>query len=192
MRRDDGAGGCYTIPMGLCYGKRIQGTDGGAGTPSPGRLSSPLRGAGGGSQGESLHGFGVCGGKGGGKQPPRGAVKSLATAFPYKCGSLERWPMERRASASLWPVYPGTVLQRRVAMEVAFLGGSAVPEGQVPLPLSALASALPLELGTIGTYRPMASTSTRGRIGLTYGNVRQHRRRFFICGKRVNFALESI
>ena len=42
----------------------------------------------GGSQGESLHGFGVCGGKGGGKQPPRVAVESLATAFTFKCGSL--------------------------------------------------------------------------------------------------------
>ncbi len=56
------------------------------------------------------------------------------------CGSslAARGPMERRASASLWQACPGTVLQRRVAMEVAFLGGPAVPEGQVPLSLSAL------------------------------------------------------
>ena len=156
MRCTNGAGVCYTIPMRLCYGKRIQGTDGRAGTMAPGRLSSPLRGAGGGSQGESLHGFGACGGKGGGKQPPRGAVKSLATAFPYKCGSLGRWPMERRAFASLWPVYPVTVLQRRVAMKVAFPGGLSVPEGQVPFPLSTLASALLLEQGTIGTAQNFA------------------------------------
>ena len=35
-------------------------------------------------------------------------------------------------------------------MEVAFPGGLSVPEGQVPFPLSTLASALPLEQGTIG------------------------------------------
>ena len=50
-----------------------------------------------------------------------------------------RWLMERRASASLWQACPDTVLQRRAAMKVAFLGGPAVPEGQVPLFLSALA-----------------------------------------------------
>ena len=54
MRRDDGAGRCYTIPMRLCYGKRIQGTDGRVGTMVPGRLS-PL-GAGG------INRMGVCGG----------------------------------------------------------------------------------------------------------------------------------
>lgn len=61
-----------------------------------------------------------------------------------------RGQVERRASASLWQACPDTVLQRRVAMKVAFLGGLSVPEGQVPLFLSTLASALPVERGTIG------------------------------------------
>ncbi len=37
------------------------------------------------------------------------------------------------AFASLWQTCSDTVLQRRVAIEVAFLGGLSVPEGQVPL-----------------------------------------------------------
>ena len=56
--------------------------------------------------------------------------------------------MERRASASLWPACPVTVLQRRVAIEVAGLAvwSEALPETkltdeQVPFPLSTLASA---------------------------------------------------
>ena len=80
------------------------------------------------------------------------------TAFPLSawgrvCVSslAARWPLERRASASLWQACPDTVLQRRVAMKVAFLGGLSVPEGQVPLSLSTLVSALPVEQGTIGT-----------------------------------------
>ena len=36
---DAGAGGCYTIPMGLCYGKRDSGHDARIGTNAPGRLS---------------------------------------------------------------------------------------------------------------------------------------------------------
>ena len=79
------------------------------------------------------------------------------TAFPLSawgrvCVSslAARGPMERRASASLWQARPDTVLQRREAMKVAFLGGLSVPEGQVPLSLSTLASALPVEQGTIG------------------------------------------
>ena len=82
---------------------------------------------------------------------------SLLTAFLYKCVGTGRGPMERRASASLWQACPDTVLQRRVAMEVAGLAvwGEAqrrtkLTDEQVPLPLSTLASALPLELGTIG------------------------------------------
>ena len=54
------------------------------------------------------------------------------TAFPLSawgrvCVSslAARGPMERRASASLWQTCSDTVLQRRVAMEVAGLGGSA-------------------------------------------------------------------
>ena len=75
---------------------------------------------------------------------------SLLTAFPYKCGSLGRRPMERRASASLWQTCSVTVLQRRVAMKVAFPGGLTVPEGQVPFsiyrPESASALFLPQRL----------------------------------------------
>ena len=40
---------------------------------------------------------------------------------------------EGRASASLWAACPATILQRRVALKVAFPGGSSVPEGQVSL-----------------------------------------------------------
>ena len=61
------------------------------------------------------------------------------------------------AAVSLWPTCSVTVSQRRVAMEVAGLAvwGEAqrrtkLTDEQVPLPLSTLASALPLELGTIG------------------------------------------
>ena len=80
------------------------------------------------------------------------------TAFPLSawgrvcvCSLAARGPMERRASASLWQACPDAVLQRWVAMKVAFLGGLSVPEGQVPLSLSTQASALLLEQGTIGT-----------------------------------------
>ena len=77
-----------------------------------------------------------------------------------------------------------TVSQRRVAMEVAGLavwGGAQrrtkLTDEQVPLPLSALASALPLEQGTIGPYIPIglhpfpdtythpSTLSTGGRSG---------------------------
>ena len=61
-----------------------------------------------------------------------------------------------------------TVSQRRVAIEVAGLavcGGvlrrHKLTDEQVPLPISALASALPLEQGTIGPdhrHRPKAFT----------------------------------
>ena len=57
--------------------------------------------------------------------------------FSFKVREPGRWPMEWRASASLWQTCSDTVLQRRVAMKVAFLGGLSVPEGQVPLSLSA-------------------------------------------------------
>ena len=76
--------------------------------------------------------------------------------------------MERRASASLWQTCSDTVLQRRVAMKVAGLAvwGAAqrrtkLTDEQVPLYLSTLASALPLEQGTIGPdhrHRPKAFT----------------------------------
>ena len=72
---------------------------------------------------------------------------SLLTAFPLKCGSLARRPMERRASASLWQTCSDTVLQRRVAMKVAGLAvwGAAqrrtkLTDEQVPLSISALTS----------------------------------------------------
>ena len=54
------------------------------------------------------------------------------------------------ATASLCQACPGTVSPRRVAMKVAFPGGSSVPEGQVPLSLLTLASVPPVEQGTIG------------------------------------------
>ena len=63
---------------------------------------------------------------------------------------------------SLWPACPVTVSQRRVAIEVAGLAvwAEALPETkltdeQVPFFLWTLASALPLDRGTIGLiYRP--------------------------------------
>lgn len=94
---------------------------------------------------------------------------SLAHRFSFiSAGALQRGQMERRASVSLWPACPVTVSQRRVAIEVAGLAvwAEALPETkltdeQVPFPLSTLASALPLELGSIGPYRPNS-------IGLPY------------------------
>ena len=69
--------------------------------------------------------------------------------------------MERRASVSLRRTCSGAVSQRRVAIEVAGLTvwAKALPETkltdeQVPLCIWTVASALPLELGTIGPYRP--------------------------------------
>ena len=57
---------------------------------------------------------------------------------------------------SLWPACPVTVSQRRVAIEVAGLAvwcgaqrRTKLTDEQVPLPISVLASALPLEKGTI-------------------------------------------
>ena len=80
----------------------ISGTYGGSEAGrSPAGYLLPSGRSGGGPQGESLHGFGICDGKGGGKQPPRGAVESLATAFPLKCGGIVRGPMERGGEASL-------------------------------------------------------------------------------------------
>lgn len=80
MRSTDGAGGCYTIPTGLCY-------DGGFRAPtlalalrSPGRLSLPLGSRRGLNQQESVGGE---------------AGHSLLTAFPYKCGSRRRRPFVR-------------------------------------------------------------------------------------------------
>ena len=94
---------------------------------------------------------------------------SLKVRWVRVCGSslAARGPMERRASASLWQACPDTVLQRRVAIEVAGLavwGGAQrrtkLTDEQVPLPLSTLASALPPEQGTIGPdhrHRPKRS-----------------------------------
>ena len=80
---------------------RISSTYGGSeGGRSPAGYLLPSGRSGGGTQGESLHGFGVCGGRGGGKQP-RGAVESLATAFTLKCRSLGLRPMEHGGVASL-------------------------------------------------------------------------------------------
>ena len=83
---------------------------------------------------------------------------SLAHRFSLKsagAGGVGQWSVG--AAVSLWPACPVTVSQRRVAIEVAGLavwGGAQrrtkLTDEQVPLPLSALASALPLEQGTIG------------------------------------------
>ena len=60
--------------------------------------------------------------------------------FPFKCGggesasavSLRVGPWSVGAVVSLWTTRSATISQRRVAMKVAFPGGSSVPEGQVP------------------------------------------------------------
>ena len=132
MRGTDGAGGCYTIPMGLCYGKRDPGTAGRASTTAPGGFS-PLG----------------AGGTTGCKSVTDLLRHSLAHRFSFiSARASVRGPMERRASVSLWPACPVTVSQRRVAIEVAGLAvwAEALPETkltdeQVPFPLSTPASA---------------------------------------------------
>ena len=79
MRRDDGAGGCYTIPMGLCYGGGFWAATLALVLPLPGDYF-PLEGPGVIGQQESVGGE---------------AGHSLLTAFPYKCGSLGRGPCVR-------------------------------------------------------------------------------------------------
>ena len=79
MRGTAGAGGCYTIPMGLCYGGGFWATTLALVLPLPGDYF-PLEGPGVIGQQESV------GGKAG---------HSLLTAFPYKCGSRRRRPMVR-------------------------------------------------------------------------------------------------
>ena len=78
-RDSDGAGDCYTIPMGLCYDCGF-----GALTVAPVlRLPGdyfPLEGPGVIGQQESVGGE---------------AGHSLLTAFPYKCGSRRRRPIVR-------------------------------------------------------------------------------------------------
>ena len=148
MRGTDGAGGCYTIPMGLCYDcgfwaltlapvLRLAGDCRPLGGPGGirGRVSCRLRGL----------------------QWPEAAGKSLATASPLKCVGIVRGPVVRGGEASLWPACTVTVLPRRLAMEVAGLavwGGAQrrtkLTDEQVPLSISAPASALPSELGIIG------------------------------------------
>ena len=128
--------------MGLCYVGGFQALTLALVGRLPGDIA-PLEGLGVINQQESVAGL---------------SSHSLLTAFPLSargrvCVSslAARGPMERRASASLWQACPDTVLQRRVAMKVAFPGGLSVPEGQVPLSISTLASALQVEQGTIGT-----------------------------------------
>ena len=74
----------------------------------------------------------------------RGQSKS-ASAVLLRVGHVCGW-----AIASLCQACPGKVSPRRVALKVAFPGGSSVPEEQVPLSLSTSASALPVILSTIG------------------------------------------
>ena len=79
MRRDDGAGGCYTIPMGLCYDCGFEALTVALALGLPGDYA-PLEGPGVTDQQESVAGL---------------SGHSLLTAFPYKCGSLRRWPCVR-------------------------------------------------------------------------------------------------
>ena len=79
MRRDDGAGGCYTIPMGLCYDCGFRALTVALALGLPGDYL-PLEGPGVTDLQESVAGF---------------SGHSLLTAFPLKCGSWRRWPMER-------------------------------------------------------------------------------------------------
>ena len=74
MRGSEGAGGCYTIPMGLCYGGGFWAATLALVLPLPGDYF-PLEGPGVINQQESVGGE---------------AGHSLLTAFPYKCGSRRR------------------------------------------------------------------------------------------------------
>ena len=87
---DEGAGGCYTIPMGLCYGKRDSGHDARTGTEAPGRLS-PLG----------------AGGMGGCKSVADLLRHSLAHRFTLKsagAGGVGQWSVG--AAVSLWRLTP--------------------------------------------------------------------------------------
>ena len=56
------------------------------------------------------------------------------TAFPLKCVSLARRPMERRASASLWQTCSDTVLPRRAEIESRWSGvAKQSPDERTPL-----------------------------------------------------------
>ena len=79
MRGTAGAGGCYTIPMGLCYGGGFWAATLALVLPLPGDYF-PLEGPGVINQQESVGGE---------------AGHSLLTAFPYKCGSRRRRPIVR-------------------------------------------------------------------------------------------------
>ena len=79
MRGTAGAGGCYTIPMGLCYGGGFRAATLALVLPLPGDYF-PLEGLGVINLQESVGGE---------------AGHSLLTAFPYKCGGLGRWPCVR-------------------------------------------------------------------------------------------------
>ena len=72
MRDSDGAGGCYTIPMGLCYGGGLKALTLALALGLPGD-NAPLEGPGVTDQQESVAGL---------------SGHSLLTAFPLKCGSL--------------------------------------------------------------------------------------------------------
>ncbi len=98
------------------------------------------------------------------------AGHSLLTAFPYKCGSRRRGPIVRESGRESVAVdaiaATDTVSQRRVAMEFAGLAvwcaalrRTKLTDEQVPLSLSAPASALPLEQGSIGPDDPIGPTA---------------------------------
>ena len=83
------------------------------------------------------------------------------------------------ASASLWQACSDTVLQRRVAMKVAGLAvwGAAqrrtkLTDEQVPISFMTLASALPVESGSIGLRQVFrCPICSRGETGETVGTV---------------------
>ena len=109
MRGTASAGGCYTIPMGLCYGGGFWAPTLALVFPLPGDYF-PLEGPGVINQQESVDGS---------------AGHSLLTAFPYKCGGRRRRHIVRGGVRDFVAVdavaATDTISQRRVAMEVAGL-----------------------------------------------------------------------
>ncbi len=110
-RRDVGAGGCSTIPTGLCYVRRSAGKRRGEGWRGPGECPSPP--GPGASRGESPAGLGSCGGKKGGRRSLGGDGGSLATATLFLCA---------RGEANLRATCPAASSPRGAAMGVAGSG----------------------------------------------------------------------
>ena len=131
------------------------------GTTEPGRLFSPL------GEPEGYKPARRAGRRPGMEGPSGTGMEGLLAAGRDRCSFQVRGQSKSAlavllrvghvcggATASLCQACPGAVSPRRVAMKVAFPGGSSVPEGQVPLSLSTSAPALPLEQGSIGKHLP--------------------------------------